>query len=66
MIDVKRLNHSSIVLNCDLIAYIENTPDTVITLTNDQKITVLDTPGDIVDRVRAWRRSILLPEECNG
>ena len=43
MIYVTRLNHSSVVLNCDLIEHIEATPDTVITLTTGQKITVLET-----------------------
>jgi flagellar protein FlbD len=62
MIDVTRLNRSSVVLNCDLIEFIENTPDTVITLKNDQKITVLETAEEIVNRVRAWRRSLLSPE----
>ena len=59
MIHVTRLNRSSVVLNGDLIEYIENTPDTVITLTNDRKITVLETTEEIVESVRAWRRSLL-------
>ncbi len=57
MIEVTRLNRSSVILNSDRIAYIEKTPDTVITLTNDLKITVLDTPKEIVDRIRVWQRS---------
>ena len=61
MILVTRLNHCSIVLNCDLIEQIESTPDTVITLTNDQKLTVLETAEEIVELVRQYRRSILLP-----
>jgi flagellar protein FlbD len=59
MIYVTRLNHSSVVLNCDLIEHIEATPDTVITLTTGQKITVLETAEDIIERVRAWRHSLL-------
>ena len=62
MIDVTRLDHSSVVLNCELIEFIENTPDTVITLVNDRKITVLETAKEIVDGIRAWRRSLLSPE----
>ncbi|HEX4136683.1 MAG TPA: flagellar FlbD family protein [Bryobacteraceae bacterium] len=61
MIQVTRLNHCSIVLNCDLIEQIESTPDTVITLTNNQKLTVLETAEEIVERIRLYRRSILLP-----
>jgi flagellar protein FlbD len=61
MIHVTRLNQSSIVLNCDLIEQIESTPDTVITLTNSQKLTVLETAEEIVERIRLYRRSIFLP-----
>jgi flagellar protein FlbD len=63
MIHVTRLNQSSIVLNCDLIEQIESTPDTVITLTNNQKLTVLETAEEIVERIRLYRRSILLPRD---
>lgn len=59
MIYVTRLNHSAIALNSDLIEEIEATPDTVVRLTTGQKMTVLETPDEIVERVRAWRRSIL-------
>lgn len=61
MIHVTRLNQSSIVLNCDLIEHIESTPDTVITLVNNQKLTVLETADEIVERIRLYRRSIYLP-----
>jgi flagellar protein FlbD len=62
MIHVTRLNQSSIVLNSDLIEHIESTPDTVITLVNNQKLTVLETADQILERIRAYRRSILLPD----
>jgi flagellar protein FlbD len=67
-IHVTRLNQSSIVLNCDLIEQIESTPDTLITLTNNQKLIVLETADEIVERIRRYRRSILLPGpagDCN-
>jgi len=63
MIHVTRLNQSSIVLNCDLIEQIESTPDTVITLTNNQKLTVLETAEEIVERIRLYRRSIFSSQE---
>jgi flagellar protein FlbD len=65
MIPVTRLNQSSIVLNCDLIEQIESTPDTVITLTNNQKLTVLETAEEIVERIREYRRSIFVAQ-CSG
>jgi flagellar protein FlbD len=61
MIRVTQLNQISIVLNCDLIEQIESTPDTLITLTNNQKLIVLETSNEIVERIRVYRRSILLP-----
>ena len=64
MIHVTRLNQSSVVLNSDLIEQIESTPDTLITLTNNQKLIVLETPDEIVERIRLYRRSILLPQSA--
>lgn len=58
MIYVTRLNHASIVLNCELIEHIETTPDTVISLTTGEKLMVLESAGEIVDRVVQYRRSI--------
>jgi len=69
MIHVTRLNQSSVVLNSDLIEQIESTPDTLITLTNNQKLIVLETADEIVERIRLYRRSILPPQSagvCHG
>jgi flagellar protein FlbD len=49
-------------LNCDLIEHIESTPDTVITLVNNQKLTVLETADEILERIRAYRRSVFLAQ----
>jgi len=62
MIYVTRLNHTPVVLNCDLIEHIETTPDTVISLTTGQKMMVLESADEIVDRVVRYRRSIMQPE----
>jgi flagellar protein FlbD len=59
MIAVTRLNHAQVVLNAELIEYIEITPDTVITLTTGQKIVVLEPVEVVVDRVIQFRRSIV-------
>jgi len=61
MINVTRLNRTPIVLNCDLIEFIENTPDTVITMSDQRKMTVLETADEVIERIRAWRRSLLSP-----
>ena len=68
MIRLTRLNHVPLVLNSDLIEHIEVTPDTVISLTNGQKIMVLETADQVVDRVIEFRRTILQspPEPANA
>ena len=58
MIQVTRLNHLPLVLNSDLIEHIEVTPDTVISLTTGQKFVVLETAGEVVQRVIAFRKTI--------
>ena len=58
MIRVTRLNHDSMVLNCELIEHIEQTPDTVITLVNGQKWLVRESPDQLMDRIVEYRRRI--------
>ncbi|MBV9759787.1 MAG: flagellar FlbD family protein [Acidobacteriaceae bacterium] len=58
MIHLTRINRVPLVLNSDLIEHVEATPDTVISLTTGQKILVLESPGEIVERVVQFRRSI--------
>lgn len=58
MISLTRLNHIPIVVNSDLIEHIEVTPDTVVALTTGQKILVLETAEEIVDRVVQFRRRL--------
>jgi flagellar protein FlbD len=62
MIHLTRLNHTPVVLNCDLIEHVETTPDTVISLTTGQKLMVLETAEEIIERVVRFRRSIILGE----
>ncbi len=58
MIKVTRLNGSELVLNADLIQAIEATPDTVLSLTTDQKYVVREDVEEIVSRVVAYKRAI--------
>ena len=61
MISVTRLNHTPLVLNPDLIVSIEETPDTIITLSNGEKIVVQDTVGEVIKKVIDFKRSIFNP-----
>jgi flagellar protein FlbD len=58
MIELTRINHVPLVLNSDLIEHIEATPDTIISLTNGQKLVVLESIEVIVRRVIDFRRAI--------
>jgi flagellar protein FlbD len=60
MIRLTRLNHTPVVLNADLIEHIEITPDTVITLTTGQKLVVLESSDEVIERIVEFRRSISL------
>ncbi len=46
------------VLNADLIETIEETPDTVITLTNGKKLIVAEGMDEVVRRVMDYRRAM--------
>jgi flagellar protein FlbD len=59
MIQLTRLNHVPLVLNSDLIEHMEATPDTVVTLTTGQKIVVLESAEEVVDRIIQYRRSLI-------
>jgi flagellar protein FlbD len=61
MIRVTRLNNISIVINPDLIIFIEETPDTMITLSNGEKITVQEKVSEVIKRILQFRRSIFNP-----
>jgi len=59
MIEVTRLNGSIFFLNPDMILSMEATPDTIITLTNGEKLVVRDSPETIIDRFVAFKRRIV-------
>ncbi len=58
MIQVTRINRLPVVLNSDLIEHLESAPDTIITLTNGQKMVVLEPVEEIIRRVVEFRRMI--------
>lgn len=58
MILVTRRNGREIFLNAELIETVEATPDTVITLINQKKYLVQESPEELVARIIAYRRQI--------
>ena len=59
MIRVTRLDGSEFMLNAELIALVERTPDSVVTLVNGDKFVVREPLDEIRDRVLDYRRRIL-------
>ena len=59
MIHLTKINHQPLVLNLELIEFIENKPDTTITLVTGNKVVVLETAEEVIDRVVDYRRRLL-------
>lgn len=58
MIHLTRLNGEKIMLNSDLIEFLEETPDTIISLTNGKKLVVKESAEDIRREVINFKREI--------
>jgi len=58
MIQVTRLDHNPMVVNAELIATVESTPDTMLTLSNGHQFLVRETVDDVVARVVDYRRQV--------
>ena len=58
MIKLTRMSREPLVLNSELIEYLEATPDTVITMTTGEKLRVSETADEVIARVIEFRRSI--------
>lgn len=58
MIVVTRLNNKELTINCDLIEFIEETPDTVVTFTTGTKIVVKESAEEIKKRILEYKQSI--------
>ncbi|HHW71484.1 MAG TPA: flagellar FlbD family protein [Clostridiales bacterium] len=63
MIKVTRLNGKEFYINPDLIEFIESTPDTVITMTTNRKVIVMEDIGIIIDRIIEFRKKIFIDIE---
>ena len=58
MIRLTRLNNRPLVVNSELIKFIENAPDTVITLVTGEKIVVLETAEEVMQKILQYRREL--------
>lgn len=59
MIRLTRLNKQPIGVNSDLVKFVENSPDTLITLISGEKILVRESYEEIVSLMVAFRQRVL-------
>ncbi|MBE6014525.1 MAG: flagellar protein FlbD [Lachnospiraceae bacterium] len=58
MIEVTKINDVKILVNQDLIEVVEETPDTVITLTTGKKLIVKESRQEIKNLVELYKKTI--------
>ena len=59
MIEVTKINGIKVLVNPDLIELVEETPDTVLTLTTGKKIIVKESRQQIKSLVKSYKREIM-------
>ncbi len=58
MIELTKLNDMKFIVNADIIEFVEETPDTVLSLTTGKKILVKESGQEVIDAVISYKRSI--------
>lgn len=58
MITLSRLNKEVFLVNCDLIEFVEETPNTVISMASGRKIVVSESCEEVKRRVIEYKRRI--------
>lgn len=61
MIELTKLNDVKLTVNAEIIEFIEETPDTVISLTTGKKLIVKETRQEVTDLVISYKRAIYNP-----
>jgi flagellar protein FlbD len=59
VIRLTRLNNQLLVVNSDLVKFVENAPDTVLTLITGEKILVREAVDEVIGRILEFRRRVL-------
>ncbi|HDN85112.1 MAG TPA: flagellar protein FlbD [Candidatus Aerophobetes bacterium] len=58
MIEVTRFNGRKLVINAELVKFVESTPDTLITLTTNDRILIKDKVEEVVEKIIQYQRLI--------
>ncbi len=59
MVKITRLNNTILVVNADLIEFLEATPDTIVTLTTGRKVVAKESIDELIDKVVEYKRRAL-------
>jgi flagellar protein FlbD len=65
MIEVTKINGQKILVNQDLFEIVEETPDTVITMTTGRKLIVKESRQELKNLVKSYRKGIFTDYEAN-
>lgn len=58
MIELTKLNDTKFTVNAEIIEIVEETPDTVVTLTTGKKIIVKESRQEVSNLVKLYRKSV--------
>lgn len=59
MIWITRIDGERVLLNDDQILFVEPTHDTLLVLANGERLRVLESPEELVERIAQWRQRTL-------
>ena len=66
MIELTKINNMKITVNADIIELVEETPDTVVTLTTGKKIIVKESRQEVTNLVKSYNKEIYSDLLSNG
>lgn len=58
MIEVTKLNGKKLIVNAELIEFMEATPDTTITMNTGRKVIAKESLDEIIDKVLLYKKKI--------
>tara|TARA_B100000029_G_scaffold288685_1_gene282459 strand:+ start:597 stop:800 length:204 start_codon:yes stop_codon:yes gene_type:complete len=61
MIKLTRLNNSKLVINAEMIEFVEAIPDTIVSLVSGKKIMVTESVDQVVEQVVEFKKSCNQP-----
>ena len=59
MVRLTRINGQEFFVNCDLMEFIESTPDTIISLTTGKKVIVKESAEDVIHKIIEYKGKAL-------